>query len=60
QLGLSKASVGVYGRNLLCLTNYPMFDPETVSLDGTSMVTGVEVGTLPSTRAFGVNLKVDF
>ena len=57
---LSKATVGVYGRNLLCLTNYPMFDPETVSLDGASMVTGVEVGTLPSSRSYGVNVKVEF
>lgn len=57
---LSKATVGVYGRNLLCLTNYPMFDPETVSLDGSSMVTGVEVGTLPSSRSYGVNVKVEF
>lgn len=57
---LSKASVGVYGRNLLCITDYPMFDPETASLDGSSFVTGVEVGTLPTTRSYGVNLKVSF
>lgn len=57
---IKKASIGVYGRNLLCITDYPMFDPETVSLDGSTMVTGVEVGTLPSTRSYGINLNVSF
>ena len=57
---IKKASIGVYGRNLLCITDYPMFDPETVSLDGSTMVTGVEVGTLPSTRAYGINFNVSF
>ncbi len=57
---VSKASVGVYASNLLCLTSYPMFDPEQVSLDGSNMVTGIEVGTLPSTRSFGINAKVSF
>lgn len=57
---ISNATVGIYGRNLLCITNYPMFDPETASLDGNSFVTGVEVGTLPTSRSYGINLKVDF
>lgn len=54
------ASVGIYGRNLLCITSYPMYDPETTSLDGNTFVPGVEVGTLPTSRSWGVNLKVDF
>lgn len=57
---ISNATVGLYGRNLLCITDYPMYDPETASLDGSSFVTGVEVGTLPTTRSYGINLKVDF
>lgn len=57
---ISNAIVGLYGRNLLCITDYPMYDPETASLDGSSFVTGVEVGTLPTTRSYGINLKVDF
>lgn len=57
---LSSATIGVFGRNLLCITDYPMYDPETASLDGSSIVTGVEVGTLPSTRSYGVNVKVEF
>ena len=57
---ISNATVGLYGRNLLCITDYPMYDPETASLDGSSFVTGVEVGTLPTTRSYGINLKLDF
>ncbi len=57
---IANATVGVYGRNLLCITNYPMYDPETTSLDGNTFVSGVEVGTLPTTRSYGINLKVDF
>lgn len=56
---LSSATIGVYGRNLFCITDYPMYDPETSSLDGSSIVTGVEVGTLPSTRSYGINLRVE-
>lgn len=57
---LKSASIGIYGRNLLCLTSYPLFDPENVSLDGSTMVNGVEVGTLPSSRSYGINLNVSF
>lgn len=57
---VSKASLGLYASNLLCLTSYPLFDPEQVSLDGNNMVTGIEVGTLPSTRTFGINAKMTF
>lgn len=57
---VKKASIGVYGTNLLCITDYPIFDPEQVSLDGNNMVTGIEVGTMPSTRTFGINAKLSF
>lgn len=57
---IGSASIGIFGNNLLCITNYPMFDPEQVSLDGSTMVTGIEVGTLPSTRSYGINIKASF
>lgn len=56
----NSANIAFFGSNLLCITHYPMFDPETVSLDGSSLVSGVEVGTLPTTRSYGVNLNVSF
>lgn len=57
---LTAASVGVYGRNLFCLTSYPLFDPETVALNGSSIVPGIETGSLPTARTFGLNLNVSF
>ncbi len=57
---LTSASIGFYGRNLLCITDYPLFDPETVALNGSSIVPGIETGSLPSTRTFGLNLNVSF
>lgn len=57
---LSQASIALYGRNLFCFTDYPVFDPETAALDGGNIVVGIEAGSLPSTRSFGVNLNVSF
>lgn len=57
---IESATIGVYGRNLLCITDYPMFDPEASSLDGSSIVSGVEVGTLPTARSYGINVKLGF
>ncbi|MBP1638768.1 MAG: TonB-dependent receptor plug [Bacteroidetes bacterium] len=57
---LNNASLAIYGRNLLCITKYPMFDPETVALNGSTIVPGVETGSLPTTRTFGANLNVSF
>lgn len=57
---LTSASIGLYGRNLACITNYPIFDPETVALNGSSIIPGIETGSLPSTRTIGLNLSVGF
>ena len=49
---------GVFGRNLyLKAKNYPHFDPEQNAL-GISNAQGLEFNSLPSTRTFGVNLKI--
>lgn len=60
RLGLQKASVGVYGRNLFIWSPWPMFDPEFGTLSGTDIVQGFETGQFPSTRTFGLNLVVGF
>lgn len=56
----TQASVAVYGRNLFCLTDFPIFDPEAAALDSNAMVSGVETGSLPSARTYGVNLQISF
>lgn len=60
KLGLQRATVGVYGRDLFIWSPWPMFDPEFGTLSGTDIVTGFEVGQFPSTRTLGVNLIVQF
>lgn len=59
-LRLSRASIGVYGRNLFIWSTWPMFDPEFGTLSGTDIVQGFEVGQFPSTRTFGFNLVIGF
>lgn len=63
RLRLQRATVGIYGRDLLMFTNWPGFDPEFGTLgtnsagDGT-INAGFEIGQFPSTRSFGVNLVI--
>ncbi|SJZ61540.1 SusC/RagA family TonB-linked outer membrane protein [Sediminibacterium ginsengisoli] len=65
KLRLQRATIGVYGRDLLMFTNWPAFDPEFGTLGSNANGDGVinagfEIGQFPSTRSFGVNLVVGF
>jgi hypothetical protein len=60
RLGLQRATLGVYGRDLFIWSAWPAFDPEFGTLSGTDIVRGFEVGQFPSTRTMGVNLVVGF
>lgn len=60
RLGLQKATLGVYGRDLFIWSPWPMFDPEFGTLSGTDIVQGFETGQFPSTRSYGINLIVGF
>jgi len=57
-MGLSKVTISGFGRNLFIWSPWPVFDPEFGSLAGTDIVTGFEVGQLPSTRTYGLRLVV--
>lgn len=57
-LGLSKVTLGIYGRNLFIWSPWPAFDPEFGTLAGSDIVQGFETGQLPSTRTYGVRLTV--
>ncbi len=52
--------VGVYATNLFCITDFPQYDPEAGTMIGTNIYNGIEAGSLPMTRTYGVNLKVSF
>lgn len=56
RLGLQRATIGVYGRNLFIWTPWPIFDPEFGTLSGSDIVRGFEIAQFPSTRTFGLNL----
>lgn len=59
-LGLQRATIGVYGRDLFIWSPWPIFDPEFGTLNGSDIVRGFETGQFPSTRTLGVNLIVAF
>lgn len=60
RLGVQRATVGVYGRNLYIWTKWPIFDPEFGTLNGTDITQGFEIAQFPSTRTFGFNLILGF
>ncbi|WP_416441154.1 SusC/RagA family TonB-linked outer membrane protein [Phnomibacter sp. MR] len=60
KLGLQRANVGVYGRDLFIWSPWPMFDPEFGTLGGTDIVRGFETAQFPSTRTMGVNIVLGF
>ncbi len=53
-------SITLVGRNLLLWTDVPHIDPETNSLDGGTILPGVETLQVPSTRSYGVNVRFGF
>lgn len=57
---IRQATVGLYGRDLLMITSFPIFDPETAALNGSTLIPGVEMGQLPSTRTMGLNITLKF
>jgi hypothetical protein len=59
RVGMTKASLGVYGRNILLFTNYSGIDPET-NLAGPNSVVGLDAFTTPNMRSYGVTLKATF
>ncbi|UYW01006.1 SusC/RagA family TonB-linked outer membrane protein [Flavobacterium agricola] len=55
---LKDLRISVFGRNLYTWSDFPIYDPETAALNGSSMVPGVEMGQLPSPATYGFNIKV--
>lgn len=60
KLRLQNATFAIYGRDLFMITDFPIFDPETAALNGSTILPGVEMGQMPSTRTIGANLTVKF
>ncbi|KIO76155.1 membrane protein [Pedobacter lusitanus] len=58
RIGLQRATIGVYGRDLMTITKWPGFDPEFGTLNDGTINQGFELGQFPSTRTFGINLTI--
>ena len=58
KIKLNQVTFGIYGRDLAMITDFPIFDPETAALNGSTLLPGVEIGQLPSQRTFGLNLTI--
>lgn len=57
---IKQATFALYGRDLLLISSFPIFDPETAALNGSTLLPGVEMGQLPSTRTVGANITFKF
>ncbi|MCD8072472.1 MAG: hypothetical protein LUE10_04745 [Alistipes sp.] len=53
-------TLGLYATNLFCWTNFPQYDPDAASMNGSSISRGIEQGAYPMTRTYGFNLKLSF
>lgn len=53
-------SVAAYATNLFCFSNYPFYDPEVGTITSGNILKGIESGSFPMNRSFGVNLKLKF
>ncbi|WP_242691770.1 SusC/RagA family TonB-linked outer membrane protein [Desertivirga arenae] len=57
-MGINRATLSVYGRNLFIWSPWPAFDPEFGTLAGSDIQQGFETGQLPSTRSMGLRVVV--
>ncbi len=53
-------SVAAYATNLFCISDFPFYDPEVGTLNGGNILKGIESGSFPMNRSYGVNLKLKF
>ncbi|MDQ3393363.1 MAG: SusC/RagA family TonB-linked outer membrane protein [Bacteroidota bacterium] len=60
RLSLQRASIALYGRDLLLFTKFPAFDPEAANMNSGTIVPGIEITQFPSTRTMGLNLNIKF
>ncbi|HEX8546422.1 MAG TPA: TonB-dependent receptor, partial [Cytophagaceae bacterium] len=58
--GLQSAQFSVFGRDLAIISDFPIYDPETATLNGSRILPGIEMGQMPSPASYGFNLKVNF
>ncbi len=62
KLGMESLRISLVGRNLALWTpsSNPHFDPETLALQGSNIVPGIEDVSYPSSRSYGINFLFKF
>lgn len=60
QLGVRDLSLSLVGNNLLLWTQVPFIDPEAQAMNGGTLIPGMEVTQLPSTRSYGFRINLTF
>ena len=59
KIRISNLEVYVSGQNILCLTKYKGYDPETTTAQN-AMTQGLETGSIPNPRTFTVGFRSSF
>ena len=57
---IDRIRIGVSGRNLVTLTDYSSYDPETSTKGGNGLSTGIEVTPFPSSRQIYFHIGAQF
>jgi hypothetical protein len=57
---IERAVIGIYGRDLFVISDWPAFDPEFGTLGNGDIEKGAEIAQMPSTRTFGLSLSLAF
>ncbi|MFV0248888.1 MAG: SusC/RagA family TonB-linked outer membrane protein [Tenacibaculum sp.] len=60
KLGIQDFSLNLVGSNLFLWTQVPNIDPEAQAISGGTLLPGIEVVQLPSTKSFGLKLNMKF
>ncbi|HZK97399.1 MAG TPA: TonB-dependent receptor [Prolixibacteraceae bacterium] len=58
-LKISKLEVYVSGQNILCITNYKGYDPET-TYGASALLQGLESGSIPNPKTYTIGLRASF
>ncbi|PRD48072.1 SusC/RagA family TonB-linked outer membrane protein [Sphingobacterium haloxyli] len=57
---VNNLSLTAFGRNLFVIDNFPFWDPEGGTMNGTVFVPSLEMAPMPYTATYGGSLKFDF
>ena len=57
---ISSVKIGLTGRNLITISDYSSYDPETSTNGGSGLSSGIEVTPFPNSRQYLFSLNVNF